>query len=149
MTEKLTPGGLHSNVHRCTNWAQVLWNVKGGFYFYSNSLKLKGERLWVLSSPRAYLYGHLDDFAHMVIAAQDARKARYLHEMGGDGTKDAPGDIAYLVIRKGNALIAVRRNGEILVNERARTGDPYYSKAIARLEPVLKAAVTARPGLFS
>lgn len=138
--------GLNSNAHRCTNWNQVLWNISRGFYFYSLSLRLRGERLWVLSDVRQYLHGHLDEFAHMVIAAQDERKARYLES---HGSKDEPNDIAYLVMRKGNALIAIRRNGEILVNERAKSGDPYYAKAIERLEPVFRETVRRRPDLYS
>jgi len=140
------PVKLNATIHRCTNWAQVEYVAGLGLHFYSLPLKLKGERLWVLSSPRDYLYGHLDDFANMIIASQDERKRRYLED---HGPKDMPEDIAMMVARNGNAILAIRRNGEILVNERAKSGEPGYARAIARLLPAYQSALVARPNLFN
>lgn len=130
--------GLNSNVHRCDTWAQVEKNAAYGRSFYSVPLKVTGENLWVLSDPSKTMYGWRDEFANMILDSVRAREARYMHDMGGDGTKESWDDITFVIIRRGNAIMAIRRNGEILVNERARTGEKYYADAVRRLEPIYR-----------
>jgi hypothetical protein len=137
---------LNSNSSRCTNWSQVIWNAERGMTFYSLPLRLKGTRVWVLSGMRDFSSAHTDDFYRLLSEAQESREQRYLKE---HGTKDEPADIGYIIGYRGNPILAVRRNGEILVNERAKSGEPAGARAIARLLPALQSALTARPNLFS
>jgi hypothetical protein len=114
-------------------------------YFHAPTLQIRGELLQVLSNPRGYLYGWQDDFANMIIQAADRRKANYLHEMGGNGSRDSWDDITYFITRDGNALLAVRRDGTVLANETARAGDKRYAETIRRLEPILLQLVQTKP----
>lgn len=137
---------LNSTTSRCTNWAQIEWNVNRGMVFYALSHKLKGQRMWVLSHV-GYDFSNAwtDDFYRMLDAAQNWREMRYME----GGAKDELEDIGYIIAHAGNPIIAVRRNGEILVNEKARAGGHQGAKALARLEPLLRSALTARPNLFN
>ena len=124
--------------HLPTTWAQVEEVASKGMHFDARPLKLKGEIMWVLSSAAGYVYGERDDFTNMLIAATDRRKARYMHEMGGDGSRSSMDDITYVVYRKGRPIVAARRDGQILSNDAAASEDPHTAKAIARLVPVFE-----------
>jgi hypothetical protein len=126
-----------------TNWSETISSVAAGYSFNAKTLKVRGNYIAVLTDVRrdGALYGHLDDFAREIIAANERQTQHY---MSGNGRFINGNDIVYYVSRDGNALAYVTRDGQVRINERAVQGLPRYADAINRLMPALEAYAAKR-----
>ena len=116
-------------------WAEIETSVAAGWSFNATRHGVTGTPIGVLTSVRGPLYGHLDDFAHDVIASCDRVNAAYMS--AGRDQAYGPEDYVYVVARDGNAIAGVTHSGEVRTNPGAAIGARRYADAIARIRPAL------------
>ncbi len=129
------------------NWTEVLQSVLSGWDFHAKGLGIRGaETFSVLGNQatRGVLSGHLDDFAHSIIESHNAIHTRYVN---GANRDDAvwPESYVYVVIRDGNAVVAVTRSGDVVVNPAVDRSTRRYREVVGRVVPVLESAVKDWP----
>jgi len=123
------------STHAPVNYSEVCASVSHGFVFHSRPLGIRGAHVAVCGDPRYYLTGHLDDFAHKIIASYDRLHADYMAH--GRAAALRADDVTYFVMRDGNALAYVTRNGALAVNPATPRGLRRYSDALERMTPAL------------
>ena len=129
-----------------TNWSEALASIERGFGFNSASLRVSGDTAAAVCghlSTRAVLSGHLDEFAHTIIASNDDLHARYMLHDASMPVERAD-DVYYFVTRDGNALAYVTRAGRVVVNPRVKSGARRYVDALRRVYPALQAQAARR-----
>jgi hypothetical protein len=127
------------------NWVEVTDSVRRGFSFSSRRLGVSAKRADAVCghySTRGALSGHLDMFARRIMVSNDELHTRYMSSNRWQAERDD--DVAYFVMRDGNALAYVTRVGEVVVNSVTEHGLPRYRNALARLLPALREYATYR-----
>ena len=128
-------------------WDEIAVSIAAGWSFNARRHRVSGTPIYVLTSVRGALYGHLDDFAHEVIASCDRVNAAYM--AAGRDQAYGPDDYVYVVARDGNAIAGITYSGRIRVNPAAAIGARRYTDAIARIRPALRRIARRRYQLFS
>lgn len=128
-------------------WAEVIAAIECGYVFNSTRLGVKADHAHLVCghySTRAMLSGHLDDFAQHIIASNDGVHERYMSSDRYHAQK--PDDVAYFVMRDGNALVYITRAGDVVVNPRVDAGLPRFRDAVRRMRPALTSLGTRAAG---
>jgi hypothetical protein len=118
------------------NWDEAVFSVSRGFRFYWDKEGISSGTVAVCGDPRRELLGHLDEFAHEIIASYDRLHAAYMSE-GRPGCLLAE-DIVYFVMVNRNPIAYVTRGGEVKTNPKTRQADSKTKKALKRLFPALE-----------
>jgi hypothetical protein len=90
---------------------EAVESVAMGWSFQSH-LGVTGGPVWVLSDITRDFPKSSDDFSNDVIRRNWSQKERYMRE----GRTELSDDLVYVVGRDGVMLVAMLRNGELLVN---------------------------------
>ena len=123
------------------NWAEVVQSVERAWSFNSRRLGVKADHAHLVCghlSTRATLSGHLDDFAHHIIASNDGVHERYMAPGGDRWNAERPDDVTYFVCRDGNALVYMTRSGDIAVNPACQSASVRYQNAIRHIMPAME-----------
>lgn len=119
------------------NWAEAIASVERGWAFNFQKEGLRGAYIAVCSDPRHELVaGHLDDFAHEIIASRDRLHAAYMSE--GRPECFTPEDVIYFVMKDRNPIAYVTRGGNVKVNPLTLRAPREYRRALIEVEPALK-----------
>ena len=126
-----------ANFFRPQNWSDILAAATRGHAFNATRHGVKGEQIFVLSTVRGILSGHLDDFARDIIASNDRVRDAYRAPGGNRDNAFSPDDFVYVVTRDGNPLAAVTFAGAVRIAS-PRGMLPRYATALRRIVPALQ-----------
>jgi len=118
------------------NWAEATGSIERGWAFNFEKQSVRGARVAVCGDPRYELIGHLDDFAHEIIASYDRLHAAYMSQNRPECF--TPEDVVYFVMKDRNPIAYVTRGGEVKVNPKTLQAPREYQQALKKVKSALE-----------